>query len=121
MDEIEAFKSASRTTTDVKDILIKVDSATLSLHSIVERFENSNAKVGHNGERKEKSFVNNKIIYILTVINEMNKLTTTIKLERKQFEAERERMLHLIGEMGRFNREQKEIRFLRCKNCNIIY
>ena len=40
----------------------------------------------------------------------MNKLTTTIKLERKQFEAERERMIHLMTEMDRFNREQKETR-----------
>ena len=33
-----------------------------------------------------------------------------IKLERKQFETERERMLHFITEMDRYNREQRELR-----------
>ena len=33
-----------------------------------------------------------------------------IKLERKQFESERERMLHFITEMDRYNREQRELR-----------
>ena len=40
----------------------------------------------------------------------MPSLQSAIRLERKQFESERERMLHLISEMDRYNREQRELR-----------
>ena len=45
-----------------------------------------------------------------SVISELNKFMGVIKLERKQFETERERMLHFITEMDRYNREQRELR-----------
>ena len=44
------------------------------------------------------------------MISELNKFMGVIKLERKQFESERERMLHFITEMDRYNREQRELR-----------
>ena len=44
------------------------------------------------------------------MISELNKFMGVIKLERKQFETERERMLHFITEMDRYNREQRELR-----------
>ena len=47
-----------------------------------------------------------------------------IKLERKQFESERERMLHFITEMDRYNREQRELRsgsFIDPPSRNEIY
>lgn len=92
-DEIEALKTASGTTSDVKDILVKVDMATASLHSIAERIESSNGRNTNHAE----------------LISELNKFMGVIKLERKQFESERERMLHFITEMDRYNREQREL------------
>lgn len=92
-DEIEALKSASGTTTDVKDILVKVDMATGSLHTIAERIESGQGRAGNNSE----------------LLGELNKFMGVIKLERKQFESERERMLHFVTEMDRFNREQRDL------------
>merc|ERR1712046_376998 len=92
-DEIEALKIASGTTSDVNDILVKVDMATSSLYTIAERIESTN---GRNTNHSE-------------LISELNKFMGAIKLERKQFETERERMLHFITEMDRYNREQREL------------
>ena len=108
-DEIEALKTASGTTSDVKDILIKVDMATASLHTIAERIESTN---GRNSNHAECKFFEKLIVQKIfeLVISELNKFMGVIKLERKQFESERERMLHFITEMDRYNREQRELR-----------
>ena len=47
------------------------------------------------------------------VIIELNKHQGAIKLERKQFEAERERMLALVNQMDIANREQKQLRYVQ--------
>ena len=44
------------------------------------------------------------------VIIELNKHSGAIRLERKQFESERERMLALVNQMDAANREQREMR-----------
>ena len=46
------------------------------------------------------------------MIIELNKHQGAIKLERKQFEAERERMLALVNQMDTANREQKQLRYI---------
>ena len=51
-----------------------------------------------------------KITEIVIVIVELNKHAGAIKLERKQFETERERMLSLVSQMEAANREQREHR-----------
>merc|ERR1711917_54809 len=86
-DEIEALKTASGTTSDVKDILVKVDMATASLHTIAERIESSN---GRNSNHAECKFFERLNIYKIfeSVISELNKFMGVIKLERKQFESE---------------------------------
>ena len=47
------------------------------------------------------------------MIIELNKHQGAIKLERKQFEAERERMLELVNQMDIANREQKQLRYVQ--------
>ena len=49
------------------------------------------------------------------MIIELNKHQGAIKLERKQFEAERERMLALVNQMDIANREQKQLRYVQMK------
>ena len=96
--------------------------ATASLHSIAERIESSNGRNTNHAECKYSLFalrsvfeptVSRELVQkndIIVVISELNKFMGVIKLERKQFETERERMLHFITEMDRYNREQRELR-----------
>jgi len=83
--------------------------ATASLHTIAERIESSNGRNSNHAECKFFERLNILKIFE-SVISELNKFMGVIKLERKQFESERERMLHFITEMDRYNREQRELR-----------
>merc|ERR1711892_150583 len=89
-DEMDALKQAFGATSDVKDILVKVDNASASLVTIVQQLA---SRPSTHGE--------------LTI--ELNKHQNAIKLERKQFEAERERMVSLVNQMDVANREQRQL------------
>ena len=92
-DELSAFKTASSTTQDVKELLISVQSATNSLKEIAQRVEDSNSRASNHAE----------------LFSEMTKLKTAIQMERKSFEMEREKMIQMVNEMAKFTREQKEV------------
>ena len=92
-DELSAFKTASSTTQDVKELLISVQSATNSLKEIAQRVEDSNSRASNHAE----------------LFSEMTKLKTAIQMERKNFEMEREKMIQMVNEMAKFTREQKEV------------
>ena len=92
-DELSAFKTASSTTQDVKELLISVQSATNSLKEIAQRVEDSNSRASNHAE----------------LFSEMTKLKTAIQMERRNFEMEREKMIQMVNEMAKFTREQKEV------------
>ena len=92
-DELSAFKTASSTTQDVKELLISVQSATSSLKEIAQRVEDSNSRASNHAE----------------LFSEMTKLKTAIQMERRNFEMEREKMIQMVNEMAKFTREQKEV------------
>ena len=92
-DELSAFKTASSTTQDVKELLISVQSATNSLKEISQRVEDSNSRASNHAE----------------LFSEMTKLKTAIQMERRNFEMEREKMIQMVNEMAKFTREQKEV------------
>ena len=92
-EELQAYKTATETTRDVKDLLASVTVATQSLKDIAIRVEEETTKASdHSG-----------------LIYEMSALKATIAAERKNFAAERERFTVMVQEMMKYNREQKEM------------
>ena len=94
-DELDAFKIASSTTRDVKELLLSVSSATASLKNIAQRVEDSNERTSNHSE----------------LITEMDKLKSTIQMEKKSFEVERERLAKMVQDMMRYNRIQETTSF----------
>ena len=92
-EELQAYKTATETTRDVKDLLASVTVATQSLKDIAIRVEEETTKASdHSG-----------------LIYEMSALKAAIAAERKNFAAERERFTVMVQEMMKYNREQKEM------------
>lgn len=92
-EELQAYKTATETTRDVKDLLASVSVATQSLKDIAIRVEEETTKASdHSG-----------------LIYEMSALKAVIAAERKNFAAERERFTVMVQEMMKYNREQKEM------------
>lgn len=92
-EELQAYKTATETTRDVKDLLASVTVATQSLKEIAIRVEEETTKASdHSG-----------------IIHEMSALKAVIAAERKNFAAERERFTVMVQEMMKYNREQKEM------------
>lgn len=92
-EELQAYKTATETTRDVKDLLASVTVATQSLKDIAIRVEEETTKASdHSG-----------------LIYEMSALKAVIAAERKNFAAERERFTVMVQEMMKYNREQKEM------------
>ena len=92
-EELQAYKTATETTRDVKDLLASVTVATQSLRDIAIREEEETTKASdHSG-----------------LIYEMSALKAAIAAERKNFAAERERFTVMVQEMMKYNREQKEM------------
>ena len=94
-DELDAFKIASSTTRDVKELLLSVSSATASLKNIAQRVEDSNERTSNHSE----------------LITEMDKLKSTIQMEKKSFEVERERLAKMVQDMMRYNRIRETTSF----------
>jgi hypothetical protein len=92
-EELQAYKTATETTRDVKDLLASVTVATQSLKDIAIRVEEETTKASdHSG-----------------LIYEMSALKAVIAAERKNFASERERFTVMVQEMMKYNREQKEM------------
>ena len=92
-EELQAYKTATETTRDVKDLLASVTVATQSLKDIAVRVEEETAKASDQSG----------------LIYEMSALKAAIAAERKNFAAERERFTVMVQEMMKYNREQKEM------------
>ena len=92
-EELQAYKTATETTRDVKDLLPSVTVATQSLKDMAVRVEEETAKASDQSG----------------LIYEMSALKAAIAAERKNFAAEREPFTVMVQEMMKYNRERKEM------------